>query len=248
MKVTKFLEFVEKDFDAVKSFHIKDELNTKIWEEDKSMKEDVREKLLTISQDFYNTTSLNVEIDDITLTGSLANFNWSEKYSDFDLHIIIDFEKVNSDTKLVKKFTDSAKNLWNKSYDLYVNGFEVEVYIQDIKEPHRSSGVYSVLNSKWNIEPVKVDFIPDEMDIKEKAKGIMMLVDDLEDEIDKYDYNEYKKRVKKLWDKIKNYRKSGLESESGEYSLKNLVFKLLRRNGYIERILDLRKESYEKQF
>jgi len=248
MKVTKFLEFVEKDFDAVKSFHIKDELNTKIWEEDKSMKEEVREKLLTISQDFYNTTSLNVEIDDITLTGSLANFNWSEKYSDFDLHIIIDFEKVNSDTKLVKKFTDSAKNLWNKSYDLYVNGFEVEVYIQDIKEPHRSSGVYSVLNSKWNIEPVKVDFIPDEMDIKEKAKGIMMLVDDLEDEIDKYDYNEYKKRVKKLWDKIKNYRKSGLESESGEYSLKNLVFKLLRRNGYIERILDLRKESYEKQF
>jgi hypothetical protein len=167
MKVTKFLEFVEKDFDAVKSFHIKDELNTKIWEEDKSMKEDVREKLLTISQDFYNTTSLNVEIDDITLTGSLANFNWSEKYSDFDLHIIIDFEKVNSDTKLVKKFTDSAKNLWNKSYDLYVNGFEVEVYIQDIKEPHRSSGVYSVLNSKWNIEPVKVDFIPDEMDIEE---------------------------------------------------------------------------------
>jgi hypothetical protein len=248
MKVTKFLEFVEKDFDAVKSFHIKDELNTKIWEEDKSMKEDVREKLLTISQDFYNTTSLNVEIDDITLTGSLANFNWSDKYSDFDLHIIIDFEKVNSDTKLVKKFTDSAKNLWNKSYDLYVNGFEVEVYIQDIKEPHRSSGVYSVLNSKWNIEPVKVDFIPDEMDIKEKAKGIMMLVDDLEDEIDKYDYNEYKKRVKKLWDKIKNYRKSGLESESGEYSLKNLVFKLLRRNGYIEKVLNLRKESYEKQF
>jgi hypothetical protein len=247
MKVTKFLEFVEKDFDAVKSFHIKDELNTKVWE-DKSMKEEVREKLLTISQDFYNTTSLNVEIDDITLTGSLANFNWSDKYSDFDLHIIIDFEKVNSDTKLVKKFTDSAKNLWNKSYDLYVNGFEVEVYIQDIKEPHRSSGVYSVLNNKWNIEPVKVDFIPDDMDIKEKAKGIMMLVDDLEDEIDKYDYDEYKKRVKKVWDKIKKYRKSGLESESGEYSTGNLVFKLLRRNKYIEKVLDLRKESYEKQF
>jgi hypothetical protein len=247
MKVTKFLEFVEKDFDAVKSFHIKDELNTKVWE-DKSMKEEVREKLLTISQDFYNTTSLNVEIDDITLTGSLANFNWSDKYSDFDLHIIIDFEKVNSDTKLVKKFTDSAKNLWNKSYDLYVNGFEVEVYIQDIKEPHRSSGVYSVLNNKWNIEPVKVDFIPDDMDIKEKAKGIMMLVDDLEDEINKYDYNDYKKRVKKVWDKIKKYRKSGLESESGEYSTGNLVFKLLRRNGYIEKVLNLRKESYEKQF
>jgi hypothetical protein len=76
----------------------------------------------------------------------------------------------------------------------------------------------------------------------------MMLVDDLEDEIDKYDYDEYKKRVKKVWDKIKKYRKSGLESESGEYSTGNLVFKLLRRNKYIEKVLDLRKESYEKQF
>lgn len=248
MKVTKFLEFVEKDFEPVKSFHIKDELNSKVWEEDKSMKPEIREKLLTIAQDFYNTTSLNADIKDITLTGSLANYNWSDKYSDFDLHILIDFNDVNEDVKLVKKFTDAAKNLWNKSHDIFVDGFEVEVYIQGIDEAHRSSGVYSVLNDKWNIEPVKVDFIPDELDIKDKAKGVMMLVDDLEKEIEEYDYNEYKDRVKKVWNKIKKYRKSGLESESGEYSTGNLVFKLLRRNGYIEKVLDLRKKSYEKQF
>lgn len=248
MEITKFFEFVEKDFEPVKSFHIKDELNSKVWEGDKSMKPEIREKLLTISQDFYNSTSLNTEIDDITLTGSLANYNWSDKYSDFDLHILIDFNEVNDDIKLVKKFTDAAKNVWNKSHDIFIEGFEVEVYIQDINEKHNSSGVYSVLNDKWNIEPVKVDFIPDEIDIKDKAKGMMMLIDDLEKEIDEYGYEEYKNRVKKVWDKIKKHRKSGLESESGEYSLGNLVFKVLRRNGYIEKILDLRKKSYEKQF
>jgi hypothetical protein len=248
MKIEKYFEYVQDDFEPVKSFHIKDELNGKVWEDSKNMKEDIREKLLTISQDFYNTTSLNVEIKDITLTGSLANYNWSGKYSDFDLHIIIDFKDVNEDTDLVKRFCDAAKNLWNKTHDIKVEGFEVEVYIQDKNEPHKSSGVYSILKDKWKIEPVKVDFIPDEIDIREKAKSIMMLVDDLEKEVDDYDYNEYKERVKKVWNKIKKYRKSGLESESGEFSLGNLIFKLLRRNGYIEKIIDLRRQSYEKQF
>ena len=34
----------------------------------------------------------------------------------------------------------------------------------------------------------------------------------------------------------------------GELSLGNLVFKLLRRNGYIEKIMKLKKKSYDKQF
>ena len=76
----------------------------------------------------------------------------------------------------------------------------------------------------------------------------MMLVDDLEKEIDDFEYDKYKDRVKKVWNKIKRYRKSGLESESGEFSTGNLVFKLLRRNGYIEKVIDLRRKSYEKQF
>ena len=46
-----------------------------------------------------------------------------------------------------------------------------------------------------------------------------------------------------MWDKIKNYRKSGLESEGGEFSIGNLVFKLLRRNGYIEKMIELKGEA-----
>jgi len=76
----------------------------------------------------------------------------------------------------------------------------------------------------------------------------MMLVDDLEDDVDKDEYDEFIKKIKKVWDKVKRYRKSGLESEGGEFSTGNLVFKLLRRNGYIGKILDMRKKSYQNQF
>ena len=42
--------------------------------------------------------------------------------------------------------------------------------------------------------------------------------------------------------------KADLIEKDGEYSLENLVFKLLRRNKYIEKLLNLRKKTYDKQF
>ncbi len=234
-------------FEPIKSFHLKDELNPKIWDGDE-MYVEVREQLLTVAQDFYNTTDLEAEIKDIILTGSLANYNWSEKYSDYDVHLLIDFRDVNEDVALVKKLADAVRNIWNKKYDIKIKGYEVEVYIQDINEMHTSTGVFSLLNNKWNVVPKKVDFELDEELIKEKSRGVIMMIDDLENEVDDYTYDEYKERIKKIWGKIKDYRKSGLESEGGEFSTGNLVFKLLRRNGYIGKIISLRRESYEKQF
>ena len=247
MKLIKYLEFVQADLEPVKSFRIKDELNPKVWDGDE-INQDVREKLLKIAQDFYDGVDLNVDVKDIILTGSLANYNWSERYSDYDLHILIEFSDVNDDVELVKKYVDSAKNIWNGLHDIEVEGYEVEVYIQDVNEPHKSSGVYSLLKDEWNVKPSKKDFEPDEESIREKAKSVMMLVDELEDQVDEDKYDNFIEKVSKVWDKIKNYRKSGLESEGGEFSTGNLVFKLLRRNGYIGKILKMKRQSYDKQF
>jgi hypothetical protein len=52
---------------------------------------------------------------------------------------------------------------------------------------------------------------------------------------------------KSLWKKIKDFRRSGLKN-SGEFSIENLVFKLLRRNGYIQSFQDLKRKYYDKQF
>ena len=247
MKLIKYFEFNQGDLDAVKSFRIKDELNPKIWT-DFEINSEVREDLLKIAQDFYGSTDLQADVDDIILTGSLSNYNWSEKYSDYDLHILIDFSQVNESVELVKKYADSVKKIWNDAHDIKIKGYEVEVYIQDVSEPHTSTGVFSLLNNKWKVKPERVEFEPDEDMIEEKGKSVMMLVDDLEEEVDEDKYESFVEKLQKVWDKVKNYRKSGLESEGGELSLGNLVFKFLRRNGYIEKIMKLKKKSYDKQF
>jgi hypothetical protein len=247
MKLIKYFEFNQGDLDAVKSFRIKDELNPKIWT-DFEINSEVREDLLKIAQDFYGSTDLQADVDDIILTGSLSNYNWSEKYSDYDLHILIDFSQVNESVELVKKYADSVKKIWNDEHDINIKGYEVEVYIQDVSEPHTSTGVFSLLNNKWKVKPERIEFEPDENMIEEKGKSVMMLVDDLEEEVDEDKYESFLEKLQKVWDKVKNYRKSGLESEGGELSMGNLVFKFLRRNNYIEKIMKLKKKSYDKQF
>jgi hypothetical protein len=84
--------------------------------------------------------------------------------------------------------------------------------------------------------------------IKEKSKNIIMVIDDIIEESNDKNYDELEPKIKKVWGKIKNYRKSGLESESGEFSIGNLVFKLLRRNGYIGKVMELKRDLYDKQF
>jgi hypothetical protein len=243
----KYFEFVQADFEPVKSFRLKDELNPKIWT-DFEINEEVREDLLRIAQDFYNSTTLSADVKDVVLTGSLSNYNWSEKYSDYDLHILVNFSDINEDVELVKKYVDAAKNNFNKDHDIYIKGYEVEVYIQESSEEHTASGMFSLLNNKWIVKPKKVEFEPDDEQIREKGKSVMMLIDDLEDQVDEDKYEQFSEKIKKVWDKIKNYRKSGLESEGGEFSLGNLVFKLLRRNGYIEKVMKLKRYAYDKQF
>lgn len=247
MKLIKYLEFVQSDLEPVKSFHIKDELNPKVWEDSK-MISDVKKQLLEIANDFYEGADIDADIQDIILTGSLANFNWSEKYSDYDLHILIDFKDVSDDVELVKKFVDGARKIFNDNYDLKIEGYEVEVYIQDIEEPHTSTGVYSVLKDKWLVKPKMIDFELDEDAVKDKARSVMIRISDLEKEVGEVKHDKFIEKVNKVWEKIKNFRKSGLAEQGGEFSIGNITFKLLRRNGYIGKIMDMKKKSYEKQF
>lgn len=87
------IEDKEQDKKIVKSFRSKNSLPETIFnkkDETYVLKDEIREKLLEISNDFLNFIEINFFVYDIVLTGSLANYNWS-KYSDVDLHILIDF-------------------------------------------------------------------------------------------------------------------------------------------------------------
>ena len=247
MNLHKFFEFKEKDLDPIESFKLQDDLNKKVWEEGDTMITDIRKDLMKIAKDFFESVDISAEIKDIILTGSLSNYNWSEKYSDFDLHILIDLKEVDDNVELVKKVVDQAKNIWNRDHDIQIEGYDVEVYIQDIKEEHTANGVYSILKNKWKKKPSKSDYEIDSKEIERKGKSIMSLIDVLEDEVKDSDYEKFKEKLQKVWEKIKNLRKRSLKEE-GELGVGNLVFKLLRRNGYIGKIIDMKRDSYDNQF
>lgn len=249
--IHKFFEYLEqKDgkYEPIKSFYLKDELNPVVWPDgDEKVNRKIREDLLEIANDYFENLEIGAKLQDIVLTGSLANFNWSE-YSDFDLHLIFDFGEVNEDEELVRKFLDAVEKVWKLQHDITIEGFEVEVYCQDSKQDHFSTGQYSLVEDKWLVKPTRESFVPDEELIKRKAEKIMESIDDLENDLSEgEDYELINAKLKKVWKKIKDSRKAGLERE-GEYSVENLVFKLLRRNGYIGKILDVKRKAYDKQF
>jgi predicted nucleotidyltransferase len=236
------IEDKDEDKKIIKSFKPKDSLSEQIFEGSDgefSMRDDIRKNLLKISNDFIESLGIEFFIHDIVLTGSLANYNWSN-YSDVDLHVLIDFKETDYNLDLLKEFFDAKKNVWNEKHNITIKGYDVELYVQDIDEEHVSSGVYSILNNKWIVEPDKVKSNIDDNMILQKSEEYMKKIDLL---IKKEGPIE---SIEGLRKKLKEFRQSGLES-GGEYSYENLTFKLLRRNGYIEKLLKLKTTLVDKK-
>jgi hypothetical protein len=235
--------------DLIKSFEPQDKLNSNVWDingDDPTMKKDIRKKLLEIAYEFIDFLDINIVITDIILTGSLANYNWS-KYSDFDLHIVANFQQYpENQIELYEKLFNLKKMLFNQKHDITIKGFEVELYVQNETESHFSSGVYSVLFDEWANTPKKENVTIDKELLKEKSKQWMKTIDELIDCVKDEDVDSAKDLIKKYKDKLKKYRTCGLE-KGGEYSIENLVFKILRRNGYIERLHDLTSKIIDKK-
>jgi len=225
------------------SFIVHEILDKKVWVSDEKMDPAIRDRLLQIAQDFYDKLGVNAEILDITLTGSLANYNWS-KFSDLDVHIILDYLDVDENGELVRELFQQTKSNWNRRHDIKVKGYDVELYVQDVSDPHFSSGVYSLLNSEWVTKPRREDKEIDREAVKQKAASTMDMIDDVQRLFDEGAYQEAMRCAEKVREKIKRFRSTGLERE-GEYSFENLAFKVLRRSDYLERLSKLRIDAYD---
>jgi len=221
-------------------------LNPKLWDESWNIRDDVKESLMQIALDFSKEHNLDIHTaDDIVITGSMANYNWNE-HSDIDLHILLDFKKINSDTDLVGDYFKLAKSLWNSLHEIEVCDHEVEVYVQDTEEAHHSTGVYSILNGAWVKRPEwSSSQAADQSQIDAKADNITDRIDGIDKDMQSGGYEEAIKKAEKLRDKIKRMRSSGLAS-GGEYSIENLAFKALRNAGELDRLHDLRQAAYDE--
>jgi len=235
---------------VLQSFYAKDNLNTKVWNEKKGMyvmDPKVREHLLSVAENFIDFLKVEIVVSDIILTGSLANYNWSD-FSDFDLHVVADFEQFDEDKlDLYKELFVVKKTLYNDEHDITIYGYEVELYVQDENESHFSSGVYSVLHNKWLVKPKKEGFQLDEKALKNKVESLMKQIDTTIEAAKEEPTEKAVERVNKLRKKIKEIRGGGLK-EGGEFSYENLAFKFLRRNGYIQKLFDFESEVLDKEF
>lgn len=242
-----------KDID-LSSFRPKKELEPHIWINGE-LNSRVRLRLMDIADDFYDTLEVEwVKPKDVILTGSLANYNYS-KFSDFDLHIVIDFEEVDDRVNFVKDYFDAKKKIWNEQHkDLKIYGYPVELYVQDANEFHNASGVYSLNLNTWirkpsedGIEAIKLN----KFYIKEKVAKLINKIDELceaaETETDSHRMEEIANAANDLFKRIRSARRVGLK-RGGEMDSFNIIFKCLRRLGYIGKLVDLKAETYDKIF
>lgn len=238
-------DIIEKEDIDLSSFKVKDTLNPKIFDSSQHMYGDVRTRMLMIADDFFETLDVGVvDIDDIILTGSLANYNWS-RFSDVDLHILLKFSDVDENETLVKEYFTSKKNLWNEKHDITIKGYDVELYLQDTEEPHVSSGVYSVLWDGWVVKPEKGEKNIDKKKVSQKVNSMIDSIKYIYQLFKEYEYDKVIRSIKNLKDKIKKMRQTGLDRE-GEYSFENISFKVLRRMGYLDKLSELETKAYDK--
>lgn len=241
----------------INSFYLQDELNPDIWYlpnekrmgdpdgQEEKLKPEIHKRLLEVADIFIDYLDVDFFVHDIILIGSLVGYNWSE-FSDFDIHIVYDFDEAGDKKDIYEELFRLKKTVFNAAHNILIKGYETELFVQDIAEQEKSSGSFSLLNNEWIRKPKKESFTVDAEKIKSKANQWMDIIDGVIETAKDEDLTEAIKLISKYKDKLRKYRTCGLSKE-GEYSYENLVFKFLRRNGYINKLENFKNEIADKK-
>ena len=211
------------------TFRYNDKLNPKFWD-GLTLKREVKVQLIKIANTWAEFAEIpKVAIKDILLVGGNANYNYT-RFSDLDLHLVVDKNKLPNCPDLLDDFLTDKKQLWSLTHDIKIYDHDVELYAEYEDAPRPSNqGVYS-LKSGWIKKPVKEEPDIDMELLKRKVRAMMKKIDFLvsgrSDDVSE---------IKKLKDKLKNMRSSSIR-RGGEYALENLTFKELRNSGYLDKM------------
>lgn len=225
---------------------MKDTLNTKIWNDNNSINQRVRKNLLKISKDFIEYCKIkNLKMIDIIITGSISNFSWHSK-SDIDLHVLFDLTNFGKHSNFIFEYLQTKKSVWNYKHGIKIYGFEVEIYPEDKNRNQKLSSAYSLIKNSWIIFPEKKEIKVDKELIKSKYQSEVDKILQFESISKKknFDYEELLNKISKYKENLRNKRTTAL-SELGEFSVDNIVFKMLRRNNFLEKLTQLSKDIYD---
>ena len=216
-----------------------DTLCPDLWDSAQHLDPEVRVNLLRMAYDFYEKTKLPAPIIDVYLMGSIANYNWTAD-SDADVHVIIDYNKLQMPKETGNKTVKNAGAQWNQEHEIFVKGHKVEMNIQNsAEEKPYVTGIYSLVKDQWIRKPVKVMLQLDRNVIQTQYKSMKAYLENAMRSGDR----EQMKAAKKYMDA---YRQYGLDTY-GELSYENVVFKILRARGIIKQLKDGITAVYDQE-
>lgn len=221
----------------------KDTLYPNFWKNNK-LNPVVARKLMQIADDIIKSLDLEEHVEDVVITGSIASYNWHD-LSDIDLHIMLDFDKIDDNFDLVKRMLDQTRINWNKKHNILIDGKEVELYFQHYTEPHEANGLWSLEIERWLAQPVRLNPEIDIATTEKKAEALAQQIEHLFELFQEEKFKEVYEYSDKVKVKIARMRQMGL-SDQGIYSPENLAFKMLRNAGYLEKLSALKIEAYDR--
>ena len=161
----------------------------------------------------------------------------------------MDLSIINPDLDLVKTALHGLKNSWNERHPVNIYGFDVELYAQDSNQLLLASGLYSLMKNEWLREPEFNPPIIDPKDVDVKADSyifaIKQIINDLK-ESSPQEARDIMERASVLKKKISKSRDEQLANKGGEFSIENLVFKKLRNEGWIGKLIDIKAQAYSR--
>jgi hypothetical protein len=222
-----------------------DTLCPDLWDkkgESYKLKPDVRGHLLQITKDVneekLKDEGVKVKFEDVVIVGSSTNYNWTA-YSDIDVHVLVDYSKMDLPEKEAIVMLNGIKSNWNKTHDIKIKGHDVELNFTDIDKKGSVSSVYSLKSNKWVEPPVKDKPTFNKELIKRKHA-------ELKATIDKLMKDGEGKELDRVLEKLYFMRQAGLDRK-GEMSEENIIFKILRAQGYVDKLKDKVVKLYDKE-
>lgn len=213
-------------------------LNPKIWQGSK-LRPEVRKALIRIARDFVKFVEIPFVANDLVITGSNANYNYTE-HSDIDLHLIVDLDRVECERKAEELF-DTKRLLYRRQYNITIRDVPVELYVENLKEPARGAA-YSIKTNQWITPPEPLDRIP-EIDTAAVERMTRIWGRLIQRACIHADLN----TCERLMQLLRQYRRMGLASPAGEFSKANLVYKNLRNSGNVEALAVMLDRLHDNQ-
>lgn len=214
---------------------IQDELNPVLWSDNK-LRPDIKEKIMDLVNEFQSTLDIPLTILDINIVGSNASYNYTDK-SDVDVHIVTNFEEYGYPKEFIEAAMNSFKTNFNNKYDVNYGGYNVEIYVEDVKFSPNSNGIYSVVRDEWIKEPIKLQ--PIDVDLEPEYSILI-------DRINEILSNGTEEDIIRVIDDLYLLRRNSLVVD-GEFGKGNLIFKTIRNDGLLDALKERRVELASKE-